>query len=209
MSQFTLWRSQLESNVFVTWLTRASPHIMLVCDVTVTSCLRSGDWTAPHRLIWPSLDLMHEVRQSRSSGGLGSSCGSDPWPTCQTYIGPVLISVNPFKQLPYFTDREVELYQGAVSPHTHHPPCICSTSTWHPSDIWPTFNLRPTFTQHSTSTQHPSDIHPTFSIHTTTIQHRADIQHPTHIQLPTNIYPTSSIHHHPSIKFSVSHQACQ
>lgn len=36
-------------------------------------------------------------------------------PSLQTYIGPVLISVNPFKQLPYFTDREVELYQGAVS----------------------------------------------------------------------------------------------
>lgn len=33
----------------------------------------------------------------------------------QTYIGPVLISVNPFKQMPYFTDREIELYQGAVS----------------------------------------------------------------------------------------------
>ncbi|KAG7220311.1 hypothetical protein CRUP_002757, partial [Coryphaenoides rupestris] len=32
-----------------------------------------------------------------------------------TYIGSVLISVNPFKQMPYFTDREVELYQGAVS----------------------------------------------------------------------------------------------
>ncbi|KAL7992937.1 hypothetical protein Chor_017193 [Crotalus horridus] len=30
-----------------------------------------------------------------------------------TYIGPVLISVNPFKQMPYFTDREIELYQGA------------------------------------------------------------------------------------------------
>jgi len=30
-----------------------------------------------------------------------------------TYIGPVLISVNPFKQLSYFTDREIELYQGA------------------------------------------------------------------------------------------------
>lgn len=27
----------------------------------------------------------------------------------------MLISVNPFKQLPYFTDREVDLYQGAVS----------------------------------------------------------------------------------------------
>ncbi|CDQ99158.1 unnamed protein product [Oncorhynchus mykiss] len=32
-----------------------------------------------------------------------------------TYIGSVLISVNPFKQMPYFTDREIELYQGAVS----------------------------------------------------------------------------------------------
>lgn len=32
----------------------------------------------------------------------------------QTYIGSVLISVNPFKQMPYFTDREIDLYQGAV-----------------------------------------------------------------------------------------------
>nr|XP_039262596.1 unconventional myosin-Ie-like isoform X1 [Styela clava] len=31
-----------------------------------------------------------------------------------TYIGPVLVSVNPFKQMPYFTDKEVELYQGAA-----------------------------------------------------------------------------------------------
>jgi myosin-1 len=30
-----------------------------------------------------------------------------------TYIGPVLISVNPFKQLPYFTDKEIDIYQGA------------------------------------------------------------------------------------------------
>ncbi|XP_061650737.1 myosin IEb isoform X1 [Phyllopteryx taeniolatus] len=40
-----------------------------------------------------------------------------------TYIGPVLISVNPFKQLPYFTDREVDLYQGAAQyenpPHVY------------------------------------------------------------------------------------------
>uniref|UniRef100_A0AAZ3SVX6 Osteoclast-stimulating factor 1 n=1 Tax=Oncorhynchus tshawytscha TaxID=74940 RepID=A0AAZ3SVX6_ONCTS len=35
-----------------------------------------------------------------------------------TYIGSVLISVNPFKQLPYFTDREVELYQGAIKLYT-------------------------------------------------------------------------------------------
>jgi myosin-1 len=32
-----------------------------------------------------------------------------------TYIGPVLISVNPYKELPYFTDAEIEQYKGAVS----------------------------------------------------------------------------------------------
>ena len=37
---------------------------------------------------------------------------------CQTYIGPVLISVNPFKQMPYFGDKEVEMYQGSVSTTT-------------------------------------------------------------------------------------------
>ena len=31
-----------------------------------------------------------------------------------TYIGPVLIAVNPYKQMPYFTDKEIEQYQGAV-----------------------------------------------------------------------------------------------
>uniref|UniRef100_A0A3P9QJM2 Osteoclast-stimulating factor 1 n=1 Tax=Poecilia reticulata TaxID=8081 RepID=A0A3P9QJM2_POERE len=31
-----------------------------------------------------------------------------------TYIGPVLISVNPFKQMPYFGEREIEMYQGAA-----------------------------------------------------------------------------------------------
>ena len=30
-------------------------------------------------------------------------------------IGTVLISVNPFKQMKYFTQREVDMYQGAVS----------------------------------------------------------------------------------------------
>ena len=32
-----------------------------------------------------------------------------------TYIGPVLISVNPFKQMTYFTEKEIDMYQGAVS----------------------------------------------------------------------------------------------
>jgi myosin-1 len=40
-----------------------------------------------------------------------------------TYIGPVLISVNPFKKLPYFTQKEIDIYQGAASyenpPHVY------------------------------------------------------------------------------------------
>lgn len=32
----------------------------------------------------------------------------------QTYIGPVLISVNPFKNMPYFGENEIFMYQGAV-----------------------------------------------------------------------------------------------
>ncbi|XP_053133870.1 unconventional myosin-Ie-like isoform X2 [Hemicordylus capensis] len=39
-----------------------------------------------------------------------------------TYIGPVLISINPFKQLPYFTDREIDMYQGAAQ--YENPPHI-------------------------------------------------------------------------------------
>lgn len=43
--------------------------------------------------------------------------------TIFTYIGPVLVSVNPFKQLQIFTDREVEMYQGAAQyenpPHVY------------------------------------------------------------------------------------------
>ncbi|XP_061101636.1 unconventional myosin-Ie-like isoform X2 [Conger conger] len=39
-----------------------------------------------------------------------------------TYIGPVLISINPFKQMPYFGDKEVEIYQGAAQ--YENPPHI-------------------------------------------------------------------------------------
>eukprot|EP00051_Salpingoeca_urceolata_P021427 m.336285 g.336285 ORF g.336285 m.336285 type:complete len:1061 (+) comp19795_c1_seq2:302-3484(+) len=31
-----------------------------------------------------------------------------------TYIGPVLIAVNPFKSMPYFTDKEIDQYSGAA-----------------------------------------------------------------------------------------------
>lgn len=30
------------------------------------------------------------------------------------HSGPVLISVNPFMMMPYFTDKEVDMYQGAA-----------------------------------------------------------------------------------------------
>uniref|UniRef100_A0A915EIS9 Myosin motor domain-containing protein n=1 Tax=Ditylenchus dipsaci TaxID=166011 RepID=A0A915EIS9_9BILA len=47
-----------------------------------------------------------------------------------TYIGGVLISVNPFKEMPYFTDKEMELYQGAAqyeNPHIYTLwPMICT-----------------------------------------------------------------------------------
>lgn len=43
-----------------------------------------------------------------------------------TYIGPVLIVVNPFKQMPYFTDKEVEIYQGAGT--YENPPHIYALS---------------------------------------------------------------------------------
>uniref|UniRef100_A0A670ZJB5 Myosin IE n=1 Tax=Pseudonaja textilis TaxID=8673 RepID=A0A670ZJB5_PSETE len=39
-----------------------------------------------------------------------------------TYIGSVLISVNPFKQMPYFGEREIEMYQGAAQ--YENPPHI-------------------------------------------------------------------------------------
>uniref|UniRef100_A0A914BXB0 Uncharacterized protein n=1 Tax=Acrobeloides nanus TaxID=290746 RepID=A0A914BXB0_9BILA len=39
-----------------------------------------------------------------------------------TYIGPVLISVNPFKEMPYFTQTEMEMYQGAAQ--YENPPHI-------------------------------------------------------------------------------------
>ncbi|XP_063220851.1 unconventional myosin-Ie-like [Bacillus rossius redtenbacheri] len=37
-----------------------------------------------------------------------------------TCIGPVLVSVNPFKQMPYFGDKEIEMYQGAA-PYENPP----------------------------------------------------------------------------------------
>ena len=64
--------------------------------------------------------------------------------TAQTYIGPVLISVNPFKQMPYFTDREIELYQGAVSPippHSLTTSCRSKESVLH----FPQTDPRPVF----------------------------------------------------------------
>ncbi|CAF0864311.1 unnamed protein product [Brachionus calyciflorus] len=39
-----------------------------------------------------------------------------------TYIGPVLIAVNPYKELPYFTDEEIEKYRGATQ--IENPPHI-------------------------------------------------------------------------------------
>lgn len=37
-----------------------------------------------------------------------------------TYIGPVLIAVNPYKSLPYFTEKEIDLYHGSAA-HENPP----------------------------------------------------------------------------------------
>ncbi|RKO97884.1 hypothetical protein CXG81DRAFT_26193 [Caulochytrium protostelioides] len=39
-----------------------------------------------------------------------------------TYIGPTLVCVNPYKKLPYFTEKEIEQYAGAQA--YEHPPHI-------------------------------------------------------------------------------------
>jgi len=46
----------------------------------------------------------------------GCRRGRDPPRTHarQTYIGPILIAVNPYKSLPYFTQAEIETYNGCV-----------------------------------------------------------------------------------------------
>ncbi|ORY53153.1 hypothetical protein BCR33DRAFT_711504 [Rhizoclosmatium globosum] len=39
-----------------------------------------------------------------------------------TYIGPTLVAVNPYKRLPYFTEKEIEQYHGSAA--YEHPPHI-------------------------------------------------------------------------------------
>ncbi|KAI9090825.1 P-loop containing nucleoside triphosphate hydrolase protein [Phlyctochytrium arcticum] len=39
-----------------------------------------------------------------------------------TYIGPTLVAVNPYKKLPYFTEKEIEIYNGSAS--YEHPPHV-------------------------------------------------------------------------------------
>ena len=54
-------------------------------------------------------------RGRRGTGeGTGGSLTTTVVPFPRSYIGPVLISVNPYKQMPYFTDAEIDQYQGAV-----------------------------------------------------------------------------------------------
>ena len=94
---------------------------------------------------------------------------------CQTYIGPVLISVNPFKQLPYFTEREVELYQGAVrEPHTFQ--------RTHTHRLQHTLTITHTlWLKHTSTHRHYSTY---YSTHT--------LQH-THIKTASDFIPSSTL----------------
>ncbi|KAI8999429.1 P-loop containing nucleoside triphosphate hydrolase protein [Gaertneriomyces semiglobifer] len=39
-----------------------------------------------------------------------------------TYIGPTLVAVNPYKKLPYFTEKEIDVYHGSAA--YEHPPHV-------------------------------------------------------------------------------------
>ncbi|KAJ3141915.1 Unconventional myosin-Ie [Physocladia obscura] len=43
-----------------------------------------------------------------------------------TYIGPTLVAVNPYKRLPYFSEKEIEQYHGSAA--YEHPPHIYATA---------------------------------------------------------------------------------
>ena len=58
------------------------------------------------------MTLLSKIQESEIVSNLNKRF-MDDW--IFTYIGPVLISVNPFKKMKYFTQREIEMYQGAVS----------------------------------------------------------------------------------------------
>lgn len=81
-------------------------------------------------LLFQSIRYQHPNRAPRSLTG----CLKFFDFTAQTYIGPVLISVNPFKQMPYFTDREIELYQGAVSKKNFSLKCMAHI-VWYPTSL--------------------------------------------------------------------------
>ena len=58
------------------------------------------------------MTLLSKINDEEIAGNLKKRFDTD-W--IFTYIGPVLVTVNPFKQMKYFTQREVDMYQGAVS----------------------------------------------------------------------------------------------
>ncbi|XP_012265926.2 unconventional myosin-Ie-like [Athalia rosae] len=61
--------------------------------------------------------LLPKVNEESISDNLKKRYMDDYIFTC---IGPVLVSINPFKQMPYFGDKEIEIYQGAA-PYENPP----------------------------------------------------------------------------------------
>ncbi|XP_078608687.1 unconventional myosin-Ie-like isoform X1 [Branchiostoma floridae x Branchiostoma japonicum] len=94
-----------------------------VCSMTEISTRDSHDRPVPAKAYhhWQKMNikqsgvddmtLLPKIQESSIVDNLKKRFMDD---LIYTYIGPVLISVNPFKQMPYFTEREIELYQGAA-----------------------------------------------------------------------------------------------
>ncbi|XP_034936680.1 unconventional myosin-Ie-like [Chelonus insularis] len=77
-------------------------------------------WQSQHVQIISGVDdmvLLPKITEDAIMENLRKRYMDDYIYTC---IGPVLVSINPFKQMPYFGEREVQIYQGAA-PYENPP----------------------------------------------------------------------------------------
>ena len=106
-----LWLEILiESKLLIS--SRSSPPESTL--ILFQSFLKAFQWQNPDhkRAGVDDMTLLPQIKDSAIVGNLKKRFDVD-W--IFTYIGPVLVSVNPFKPMKYFTQREVDMYQGAVS----------------------------------------------------------------------------------------------
>lgn len=53
-----------------------------------------------------------------------------------TYIGPILVSCNPYKQLPIFNEEFIKLYYNKVRAHPHRTHRSTRVWSYHLTQFW-------------------------------------------------------------------------